>query len=149
MDTKNSDPWPMRMKLTTDIMRWDSLKISASKEFEDNTLRHMNERSRKALESWIPVKISIYDVDTCETYEANLSKKESFWFDPIPVVDEKPKMSFKTVMCDLEKARKKFAYSIQPFRHIIKKRNLQYDQEIGLRFSGGNVIVGFEFSVLH
>lgn len=159
--TECSDPWPFRIKLTTDCMRWDSLKISPCKEFEEHIVGHMNDSSRKALESWIPVNILIYDVDTCETYEAKLSKKESFWFDPLPVLGEKPKMgageycsSSKAVVreppCyDLEKAREEFAYSVEPFRHIIRKRDLKYDQEIGLRFSGGKVIVGFEFSVLH
>ncbi|TKY61479.1 40S ribosomal protein S4-2 [Spatholobus suberectus] len=144
---KISDPWPFRIKLTTDRMRWDSLKISPSKEFEEYILGHMNESSRKALESWIPVNILIYDVDTCETYDAKLSKKESFWFDPMPVLGEKPKKgecpcSFKTAMREppcynLAKAREEFAYSIEPFRHIIRKRDLKYDQEIGLRYCGG------------
>ena len=154
---KTIDPWPFRIKLTTDRMRWDSLKIPPSKEFEENILGHINESSCEALKSWIPVNILIYDVDTCDTYDAKLSKKESFWFDPMPVLGEKKKIggcsSFKAAMreppCyDLEKAREDFAYSIEPFRHIIRKRNLKYDQEIGLRFSGGKVTVIFEFSVL-
>ncbi|RDY13256.1 hypothetical protein CR513_01843, partial [Mucuna pruriens] len=146
-----SHPWPFRMKLTTDGMRWDSLKISPSKEFEECVLGHMNESSRKALESWIPVNILIYDVDTCETYDAKLSKKESFWFDPMPVLGECSSSSSKADMREtpcynLDKARKHFAYSIQPFRHIIRKRDLKYDQEIGLRYCGGEVLVAFEFS---
>lgn len=149
---KTSDQWPFRIKLTTDHMRWDSLKISPSKEFEECILGHMNESSLKALESWIPVSIHIYDVDTCETYDAKLSKKESFWFDPMPVLGEKPKngAAMREPHCyDLKKAREEYAYSIEPFRHIIRKRGLKYDQEIGLRFSGGRVLVGLEFSVLH
>nr|KYP71243.1 hypothetical protein KK1_010492 [Cajanus cajan] len=147
------------MKLTTDRMRWDSLKISPSKEFEECILEHMNESSRKDLESWIPVNIMIHDVDTCETYETKLSKKESFWFDPMPALGEKPKegelscslkKSMREPPCyNLEKAREEFAYSIEPFRHIIRKRDLKYDQEIGLRYCGGKVVVAFEFSVLH
>ena len=144
---KTHDVWPCRMKLTTDCMRWDSLKISPM-EFEESMLGHMNESSRKALESWIPVKILIYDVDNGETYDAKLFKKESFWFDPMP--DSGEKSSMKEPPCyNLEKAREEFAYSIEPFRQIIRKRDLKYDQEIGLRYCGGNVVVAFEFSVLH
>ncbi|KAJ1417104.1 hypothetical protein SESBI_16791 [Sesbania bispinosa] len=158
-NNRGKEAWPFRMKLTTDSMRWDSLKISPSKEFEECILGHMNESSRKALESWIPVNISIYDVDTCETYDTKLTKKEGFWFDPMPILGEKPKMSecsspsFKVSVMgeptcyDLGKAREEFVYSIEPFRHIIRKRDLKYDQEIGLRFSGGTMTVGFEFSV--
>ncbi|CAJ1960887.1 unnamed protein product [Sphenostylis stenocarpa] len=148
---KSSDMWACRMKLTTDCMRWDSLKISP-KEFEESVLGQMNESSRKALESWIPVNILIYDVDNGETYDTRLFKKESFWFDPMPVSGERPRKgeSMKEPPCyNLEKAREVFAYSIQPFRHIIRKRDLKYDQEIGLRYCGGNVVVAFEFSVLH
>jgi len=162
--SKSNDSWPIIIKLTTDCMCWDSLKISPSKEFEEYVLKHMNESSRKSLDSWIPVNVLIYDVDTCDTYDSNLSKKESFWFDPMPLVGEKIKVgkhsfsysssSYEETMwelpCyDLEKARKEFVYSIEPFRHIIRKRDLKYDQEIGLRFCGGNVTVGFEFFVLH
>lgn len=132
-----------------DRMRWDSLKISPSKEFEEYVLGHMNENSRKDLESWIPVNILIYDVDTCETYDAKLSKKESFWFDPMPLLGEKQKKGVEPPCYNLEKAREDFAYSIEPFRHVIRKRDLKYDQEIGLRYCGGNVVVAFEFSVLH
>ena len=35
----------------------------------------MNEASRKALKAWLPVEISIYDVDTCETYLENWQRK--------------------------------------------------------------------------
>ncbi|KAL3030418.1 hypothetical protein AAZX31_03G218900 [Glycine max] len=146
-----SNPWPLRIKLTNDRMLWDSIKIS-SKEFEEFILGQMNESSRKSLESWIPVNILIYDVDNCETYDAKLFKKESFWFDPMPVLGEKPKKgeSMKeSSSYSLEKARKEFAYSIEPFRQIIRKRGLKYDQEIGLRYCGGQVVVAFEFSVLH
>lgn len=150
--TKTNNSWPIIIKLTTDCMRWNSLKISPYKDFEE-ILEHMNESSRKDLESWIPVNILIYDVDTCETYDATLSKKESFWFDPMPLVGEKSSSSKATMWespCyNLEKTREEFVYSIEPFRHIIRKRDLKYDQQIGLRFYGGNVIVGFEFSVLH
>ncbi|KAL5135990.1 hypothetical protein HKD37_03G008766 [Glycine soja] len=121
-----SNPWPLRIKLTNDRMLWDSIKIS-SKEFEEFILGQMNESSRKSLESWIPVNILIYDVDNCETYDAKLFKKESFWFDPMPVLGEKPKKgeSMKeSSSYSLEKARKEFAYSIEPFRQIIRKRAL-------------------------
>ncbi|ESW19055.1 hypothetical protein PHAVU_006G093000 [Phaseolus vulgaris] len=148
---RTNDVWPCKMKLTTDCMRWDSLKISP-KEFEESMLGHMNESSRKALESWIPVNISIYDVDNGETYDTKLFKKESFWFDPMPISGEKPmkgKSMMEPLCYNLEKAREEFAYSIEPFRHIVRKRDLRYDQEIGLRYCGGNVVVAFEFSVLH
>ncbi|KAK7258843.1 hypothetical protein RIF29_24431 [Crotalaria pallida] len=145
---EGNEAWPFRIKLTTDCMRWDSLKITPSKEFEEFILGHINESSRKALESWNPVNILIYDVDTCETYDAKLSKKESFWFNPMPVIGEKPTMR-EPHSYGLKKAREEYAYSIEPFRYIIRKRDLKYDQEIGFRFSGGRVIVGLEFSVLN
>ena len=114
--------WPFRIKLTTDHIRWDSLKISPSEEFEEHILHNLNEASHRALEAWLPVEISIYDVDTHETYPVKLAKKESFWFKPTPLFYEKPRkeksfFSDATMMkqpaCyDLEEARKVFAYSI-------------------------------------
>ena len=50
---------------------------------------------------------------------------------------------------DLEEARKEFAYSIEPFRQLVNKRNLNYNQEIGLRWSGVKAIEKLEFSVLY
>ncbi|KAK7337801.1 hypothetical protein VNO77_18388 [Canavalia gladiata] len=150
--SKVSDLWPFRIKLTTECMRWDSLKITPSKEFEEHIVGHMNESNSKALKSWIPVNILIHDVDNRETYEAKLSKKESFWFDPMPILGEKSKKGecLREPPCyDFKKAREEFAYSIEPFRNIITKRGLKYDQEIGLRYCGDKVVEGFEFSVLH
>lgn len=150
---EDSNSWPFRIRLTTDHLCWDSLKISPSKEFEEHILGNMNEASRKALKAWLPVEISIYDVDTCETYPAKLAKKESFWFKPTPFSYEKPRKE-KTIMeqptCyDLEEARKEFAYSIEPFRQLVNKRNLNYNQEIGLRWSGTKAVEKLEFSVLY
>ncbi|KAK7397219.1 hypothetical protein VNO78_18386 [Psophocarpus tetragonolobus] len=139
-----SDPWPWRIKLTRDRLRWDSLKISP-KEFEEFVLGQMNESSREALESWIPVNILIYDIDTCQTYDTKLYKKESFWFDPMPVLGEKP----NNCVSSFEKAREDFAYSIEPFKPITRERDLKYDQEIGLRYCAAKVVVAFEFSLLH
>lgn len=144
---KLRDPWPFRIKLSADHIRWDSLKISPSKEFEEWILGHMSEGNRKAIEAWAPVNISIYDVDTCETYKAKMAKKESFWFDPMPCVGEK-KSTMKEPPCyDLEKARKEFVYSIEPFRYVVKRRDLRRDQEIGLRVSGNSN--DLEFSILY
>ena len=81
---EDSNSWPFMIRLTTDHLCWDSLKISPSKEFEEHILGNMNEASRKALKAWLPVEISIYDVDTCGTYPAKLAKKKSFWFKPTP-----------------------------------------------------------------
>lgn len=149
---KLSDPWPFRIKLSPDHIRWDSLKISPSKEFEESILGQMNEDSRKALEAWVPVSISIYDADTRETYSAKMAKKESFWFDPIPCLGEKrpAQMTPAEPTCyDLQKAREQYVYSIEPFRHIVKRRDLKHDQEIGLRVSANKLMNGFEFSVLY
>ncbi|KAF7817888.1 hypothetical protein G2W53_023343 [Senna tora] len=147
---KLRDSWPFRIKLSSDNIRWDSLKISPSKEFEESILGHMNAGSRKALEAWIPVSILIYDADTCETYNAKMAKKESFWFNPMPCFGEKRAEMREPPCYDLEKAREEFAYSIEPFRHIVKRRDLKRDQEIGLRISGNKTMVeGLEFSVLH
>ena len=69
-----------------------------------------------------------------------LAKKESFWFKPTPFSYEKPRkektMTEQPTCYDLEEARKEFAYSIEPFRQVVSKRNLKYNQEIGLRWSG-------------
>ena len=46
---------------------------------------------------------------------------------------------------DLEEARKKFSYSIEPFRQVVSKRNLNYNQEIGLRWSGTKAVEKLEF----
>lgn len=153
-----SSHWPYRMKLTTDQLRWDSLKISKPQEFQEMILRNMNEgRYRDLDDMMIPIEISIYDVDTCETYKVKLVKKEAFWFEPLPVVAENSKkdkfcsdfiakMSVKSY--SLHKEKKEFVYSIEPFRHIVKKRGLDYQQEIGLRWSGSKTIDRFDFSVL-
>lgn len=153
-----SHSWPVKIRLSTDHMRWNSLKMSPSKELQEQILGKMRETSRKQLDAWIPVEMFIYDVDTCETYKVKLAKKESFWFEPAPFLDEKedpyPSSSSKRVLkeqpcSDLKKARKEFAYTIEPFRHIVKKRNLSYGHEIGLRWSGSKSIDKLEFSVLY
>ncbi|EEF49814.1 conserved hypothetical protein [Ricinus communis] len=153
-DTKS--PWPYRVKLTPDSMRWDSLKISPSREFEDIILQNISAASHKALETWQPIEISIYDVDTHETYKVHLAKKESFWFEPLPDIGQKqqksatsgiitaPKSSYESK----EMIAENFAYSLQPFRHIVKKRGLSYDQEIGLNWSGNRIVNNIDFSVL-
>lgn len=152
-----SNYWPYRTKLTTDQLRWDSLKISEPKEFEETILRNMNEGSYRHLDEMIPIEISIYDVDICETYKVKLVKKEAFWFEPLPLVGEKskkdmfPSHPFAKVSGKSNNNhtdRKEFVYSIEPFRHIIKKRGLDYQQEIGLRWSGSKTIDRFDFSVL-
>ena len=50
---------------------------------------------------------------------------------------------------DWEEARKEFAYSIEPFRQLVNKRNLNYNQEIGLQWSGTKAVEKLEFSVLY
>lgn len=160
---ESGNTWPYRMRLTTDHLRWDSLKISHSEALEEHILAKIGEANRGALEGWIPIDMSIHDVDTGETYEVKLVKKESFWFEPTPFVEERvilrKKKSFsifcprnlKEVPCyDVEKTRKEFAYSIEPFRQITKKRGLSYGQEIGFRWSGCKLdIQRLEFSVLN
>ncbi|KAJ6876839.1 hypothetical protein NC651_029755 [Populus alba x Populus x berolinensis] len=101
--SETSNPWPYRIKLTTDSMRWDSLKISPSWEFNNHVLENMSEANRDALDMWKAIEVSIYDVDTQEIYK--------------------------------------------PFRQIIKKRGLRYDQEIGFRCSGNATVDTIEFSV--
>lgn len=155
----NNNSWPFRIKLTTDHIRWDSLKISPSKEFEEHILGNMNKDSHDVLDAWKAVEILIYDVDIDETYPVKLAKKESYWFEPIaPFFDEKqrqgksfcPNAEMKKQPCyDLEEARKEFAYSIEPFRQIVRKRNLNYNQEIGLRLSSSKGVEKLEFSVLY
>ncbi|XP_022961362.1 uncharacterized protein LOC111461952 [Cucurbita moschata] len=130
--------WPYRMKLSTDRLRWDSLKISEGTEFEEMMLRNMNEGSYRDLNEMIPIEISIFDVDICETYKVKLVKKEAFWFEPLPLVGEKSSKKYQS----------SFVYSIEPFRHIVKKRGLDYGQEIGLRWSGSKTIDRFDFSIL-
>ena len=142
---EDSNSWPFRIRLTTDHLCWDSLKISPSKEFEEHIVGNMNKASHKALKAWLPVEISIYDVDTCEAYPAKLAKKESFWFKPTPFFYEKPRKEKSTqpnatmmeqpICYDLEEARKEFAYSVEPFRQVVNKRNRNYNQEIGMRWS--------------
>ncbi|KAL4034592.1 hypothetical protein IC575_003246 [Cucumis melo] len=149
-----SNYWPYRMKLTTDQLRWDSLKISESKQFEELLSKNMNEGSYRDLAEMIPIEVSIYDVDICETFRVKLVKKEAFWFEPLPLVGEKSKKdkfgSHSTAKLNGKsyKEKKEFVYSIEPFRHIIKKRGLDYQQEIGLRWSGSKAMDRFDFSVL-
>lgn len=154
-ETNNS--WPFRIKLTTDHMRWDSLKISPSKEFEEHILGNMNKDSHEVLDAWKAVEILVYDVDTDETYPVKLAKKESFWFEPFSDEKQRKGKSFcpnaaamkKQPCYDLEEARKEFVYSIEPFRQIVRKRNLNYNQEIGLRWSSCRAVEKLEFSVLY
>ncbi|KAJ0078941.1 hypothetical protein Patl1_22680 [Pistacia atlantica] len=114
-----------RLKLTTDHIRWNSLKISPSQEFEDHILKKLDEASREVLDAWIPIEIHIIDTDIQETYRVKLVKKKSFWFEPLPDVKQKKK----------DKAGNEFYYSLEPFKHIVKRRNLSCDKEIGLCWS--------------
>ncbi|GAV63179.1 hypothetical protein CFOL_v3_06699, partial [Cephalotus follicularis] len=147
---------PFRLKLTTDNLRWNSLKIPSSKEFEDQILANLNEPSLKALDGWSPIEILFFDVDTQEIYKLNLAKKEAFWFEPMPDVGQKkdkssPNNAAMIVQssCDVEMARKEFVYSVEPFRHIVKKRDLSYNNEIALCWAGSKTINKFYLSVLH
>ncbi|XP_057995810.1 uncharacterized protein LOC131175459 [Hevea brasiliensis] len=150
------NPWPYRIKLTPDSMRWDSLKISPSREFQDHILQNLPEDSHKALELWHPIEVSIYDVDTHETYELNLAKKESFWFEPLPDARRQKEISASSdrktpenCSDEFKEMPEKFAYSLQPFRNIVRKRSLSYDQEIGLHWSGSGTVNKIDFSVLY
>ncbi|XP_044467799.1 uncharacterized protein LOC123197545 [Mangifera indica] len=138
--------WPFRLKLTRDHIRWDSLKISPSQEFEDHILRKLDEGSCKILESWIPIEIHIFDADIQETYRVKLTKKKSFWFEPLPdgKQEQKNNLSFHG-----NKGMNEFSYSLEPFRHIITTRNLRCGKEIGLCWSGSSSIIKFDFSVLY
>ncbi|KAJ6682969.1 hypothetical protein OIU74_021095 [Salix koriyanagi] len=143
-------------KLTVDSMRWDSLKISPSREFNNHNLENLYEANRKDLDMWKPVEVSIYDTDTHETYKVSLAK-EAFWFEPFPDAAhrklKKSAASNKTLehyMNEVEQMSKDFSYSPQPFRHIIKKSSLIYDQEIGLCCSGNETAVDrIDFSLLY
>lgn len=153
--SETSNPWPYRIKLTTDSMRWDSLKISPSREFNNHVLENMSEANRDALDTWKAVEVSIYDVDTQETYKVSLAKKEAFWFEPFPDVGQRKEKSASSnttmehYIYEFGRRRKYFFYSLQPFRHIIKKRGLRYDQEIGFRCSGNATVDTIEFSVIY
>ncbi|KAJ6305854.1 hypothetical protein OIU78_021222 [Salix suchowensis] len=144
-------------KLAVDSMRWDSLKISPSREFNNHILENLSEANRKDLDMWKPVEVSIYDTDTHETYKVSMAKKEAFWFEPFPDAAhrkvKKSAASNKTLehyMNELEQRSKDFSYSLHPFRHIIKKRSLIYDQEIGLCCSGNETVVDrIDFSLLY
>lgn len=139
--------WPLRIKLTTDL-RWDSLKISPSEELEEHILGNINMDSRRLLDAWIPIELSIYDVNISETCKVNLAKKESFWFELTPEKSCSLNAGMVEEPCyDVEKSRKEFSYSIEPFRQIKKRGNLNYGQEIGLRWSGSKSVNKLEFSV--
>ncbi|KAL5786566.1 hypothetical protein ACOSQ2_008958 [Xanthoceras sorbifolium] len=160
--------WPFRFKLTTDSLRWDSLKISPSDQFEEHIVAKLDETSRNFLVAWRPVEIHIIDVDIHETYRVNLIKKESFWFEPLPDVvqkkqKQKKKKKNKYTCCynlpeieqesthdmKIENVSEEFAYSVEPFKHIVQKRNLSYGHEIGLRWSGTRTTIKYDFSVLY
>ncbi|CAK7340743.1 unnamed protein product [Dovyalis caffra] len=153
--SETSNPWPYRIKLTTDSMRWDSLKISPSREFNNLILENLSEDNCKALDMWKPIEVSIYDVDTQETYKVSLAKKEAFWFEPFPDVGQRKVKSASSnttlehYIYEFEQRRKEFSYSLQPFRHIIKKKSLRYDQEIGFCWSGNATVDRIDFSVLY
>ncbi|WCJ43178.1 hypothetical protein M5689_023940 [Euphorbia peplus] len=117
-----------KINLTTDSMRWDSLKIDSSTEFEQNILQKFPSASFEALQQWHPIELLLHDVDTDEYYSVNLKKKESFWFEPLPDVGSKKEKTMERCVSGL----KEFAYCLEPFRHIIKKRSLSYDHHIGL-----------------
>jgi len=51
-------------------------------------------------------------------------------------------------MHESEQRRKYFSHSLQPLRHIIKKRSLIYDKEIGLCCSGNETVDRIDFSLL-
>lgn len=168
-ETETPSPWPFRLKLTSDHLRWDSLKLSPSNEFKEHILANLDETSRNCLEAMKPIEIQIVDVDINETYQANLVKKDLFWFEPIPGMVSKKKShsrskTFPIAKCcyrpraideefssDLRAvdSDEVCAYSVEPFKHIVKKRNLSYDYEIGLRWSETEPIVKYEFSVLY
>lgn len=144
--TEANKSWPFRLKLTTDHIRWDSLKISPSQEFEDHILRRLDEASRKVLDAWIPIEIHIIDTDIQETYRVKLAKKKSFWFEPLPDVKQKKKNTFSF---HRDKARNEYYYSLEPFKHIVKRRNLSCDKVIELCWSGNRTIIKFDFSVVY
>lgn len=155
---ENNNPWPFRIKLTTDHLRWDSLKISPSIELEEHILAKLDEVSHLSLDQQRPIEISIYDMDTCETYKVNFAKKESFWFEPFPDIEKinqrmSSTINTRTMECLYDRQQRsgnEFFYSIEPFREIQKKRNLRCDVEIGFRWSGSSETSNqFEFSVLH
>ncbi|KAF5739847.1 hypothetical protein HS088_TW12G01058 [Tripterygium wilfordii] len=138
------NPWPFRLKLTRDHIRWDSLKIPPSRDFEAHILENLDEASRRVLDAWGSVQVSIFDADTCDTHKVNLVKKKAFWFEPFPDVGQR-KGKQKTFSCNDDE----FAYSIEPFKMIVKKRNLSCDQEIGFRWSGNYPVKRLDFSVLY
>jgi len=51
-------------------------------------------------------------------------------------------------MHESEQRRKDFSRSLQPLKHIIKKRSLIYDKEIGLCCSGNETVDRIDFSLL-
>ena len=130
---------PFRIRLTTHHLCWDSLKISPSKEFEEHILGNMNEASRKALKHGFllqyqfmmvtPVKrilqigkerVILVQTNTVFLWEAKKGKNNDgaanlLWFG-----------RSKERVCLFDWA----------FRQVVSKRNLKYNQEIGLRWSG-------------
>lgn len=44
--------WPFKLKLTSDHIRWDSIKIPPSNEFEQHILSNLDEGSRRILDSF-------------------------------------------------------------------------------------------------
>ncbi|KAL4593843.1 hypothetical protein ACB092_M009600 [Castanea dentata] len=68
--SKSSNSWLFRTRLTTNHPQDFTFK-----EFEVHIFGKMNKDSHRALEAWISLEISIYDVDTHEMYPLNLSKK--------------------------------------------------------------------------
>lgn len=60
-----------------------------------------------------------------------------------------PTMMEEVTCYNLEKRRKEFAYSIEPFRQITKRRSLSYGQEIGFKWSDCKAVGSLEFSVLY
>lgn len=155
---ESTNPWPFRIKLTTDHLRWDSLKISPSVELGEHIIAKLDEATHQLLDQRHPIKISIYDMDTCETYKVNFAKKESFWFEPFPDIEQISQRISSTInitmtdcLCDNhQRSRNEFFYSIEPFREIQKKRNLRCNVEIGFRWSGSSETGNqFEFSVLY
>ncbi|GLT38303.1 hypothetical protein SLA2020_125600 [Shorea laevis] len=139
MEGEKCSPWPFRIKLTRDHLRWDSLKISPLKEFEERIISILEEDNRKALDAGRPIQVQMYDIDTNETYEVNLVKKQAFWFEPFPDIGQKPE----------KRKGEQFAYSLEPFKHIAKKRDLSCGMEIGIRQSDAKTSNKLEFSILY
>lgn len=99
-------------------------------------------------------------MDADEIYKVSLVKKKSFWFELIPGFKQKVKTCFFYKLAKKKKNHYKseqkqageldFAYSIEPFGEIVKKWNLGFGDELGLRFSSCQKnVISLDFSVLN